>query len=59
MDGVMIMTFSDEFPGNHSSKENLMSFINRTGEIFSFLKRHIFWPLITNITCNQISLYFR
>lgn len=40
--GVMVMPFRDEVPGSHSNKENLMSFNNKTKEIYSFLKKHTF-----------------
>lgn len=50
--GVMIMIFSEEFFGNYSSKENLMSFIDRIEEIYLFFKRYVFWFLIINVICN-------
>lgn len=54
--GVMITISRDEFPSNHIDKENVMSCINTTEEILIPQEIHIFWPLITTITCNQMWL---
>ena len=52
---VMIMTFRDEFPGSHSNKENLLSLHQQNkGNTLIRQGTHIFWPLITKVTCNQI-----